>query len=72
MCNIYANAVLTISASDSKDCRDGFLIERSAPQQEGAVLTLLGEEGEVRSQLHLMSISSAPCLHHCLRNSLEL
>ncbi len=53
MCDIYANAVLTISASDSKDCRDGFLVERSALQQKGAVLSLLDEQNEVTSQLHL-------------------
>ena len=53
MADTYANSALTISASDSKDCRDGFLIDRSALQLEGAVLELLADDNGTKGQIHL-------------------
>ncbi|KAK4942757.1 hypothetical protein LTR10_017517 [Elasticomyces elasticus] len=38
MCDIYSNCALVISASDSGDCRNGFLVERSQRQREGVVV----------------------------------
>ena len=46
MSDIYANAALAITASDSKDCRDGFLTDRSLMQRYGAVLKVpIDDEG---------------------------
>ncbi|KAJ9608081.1 hypothetical protein H2200_007069 [Cladophialophora chaetospira] len=53
MCDIYANSALTISASDSKDCRDGFLVQRTALSRNGAVLNLLDDRKDIASHLHL-------------------
>lgn len=46
MCEIYGNAALTISASDSRDCRDGFLVVRTPLQREGTILPCLDESGD--------------------------
>ena len=40
MCDIYANAILTISASDSENCTVGFLQEMSLLQRDGAVMPI--------------------------------
>jgi len=52
MCEIYAGAALTISASDSSHCTDGFLTPRSLSQREGVVLPLRNNDGRVGC-LHL-------------------
>lgn len=53
MSDIYANAVLVISASDSKNCGDGFLSDRTPLQRDGAVLTSLVDENGLTCQLRL-------------------
>lgn len=52
MCDIYANSSLTISASDSKSCTDGFLTPRSQQQREGTVLPVTDDDGQV-GYLHI-------------------
>ncbi|KAK5219554.1 hypothetical protein LTR72_007938 [Exophiala xenobiotica] len=52
MCDIYGNAALTIAASDSKDCRDGFLARRSRLEREGVVIPFADDSGKV-GMLHL-------------------
>ena len=57
MADTYANSALTISASDSTNCRDGFLIDRSSLRHEAAVLEVLADDNGAMGQLHL-------CLPH--------
>ena len=47
MCEIYGNATLTISASDSQNCRDGFLVLRTPMQREGVVLPCPDKAGNM-------------------------
>ncbi|KAK5192909.1 hypothetical protein LTR99_010724 [Exophiala xenobiotica] len=47
MCDIYGNAALTIAASDSKDCRDGFLARRSRLEREGVVIPFADDSGKL-------------------------
>lgn len=49
MCEIYGNAALTLSASDSQDCRDGFVVVRTPLQREGIILPCLDEAGMMGS-----------------------
>ncbi len=52
MCDIYGNAALTIAASDSKDCRVGFLVPRSGLEREGVVIPFADDSGRA-GMLHL-------------------
>lgn len=52
MTDVYANAALMISASDSADCQDGFLVPRTPTQREGIVLPCPDESGNI-GHLHI-------------------
>ncbi|KIW17466.1 hypothetical protein PV08_04660 [Exophiala spinifera] len=58
MCEIYGNAALTISASDSRDCRDGFIAIRTPLQREGIVFPCLDESGAT-GNLHFCAPGTA-------------
>ena len=47
MSDIYTNAILVISASDSVNCAAGFLQDRPLLQRDGAVMPIIDNDGTV-------------------------